>query len=87
MIEITAAQGVGRIHYTDDDGTLRSIRQGWTSIAATDPFVRVSAGRSAFRVSDLLELAALLDGLGRDYCAGEEADGEGCSVKEILPHV
>ncbi len=87
MIEITSGQGMGRIHYTDDDGTLRSIRQGWTSIAATDPFVRVSAGRSAFRVSDLLELAALLDGLGRDHCTEEEAEGEGSSVKEILPQV
>ena len=40
------------------------MRQAWTSVAAEDSFVRVAAGRSAFRVSDLLALAALVDGLG-----------------------
>jgi hypothetical protein len=33
----------------------------WTSIGAIDPFVEVSAGRSPFRVSDLLELSRMLD--------------------------
>ena len=88
VIEVTAVQGVGRVHYTDDDGTLRSIRQAWTSVAAADPFVRVAAGRSAFRVSDLLALAALLDGLGAGTIAprGRPVDGAS-TVKEILPHV
>ena len=87
MIEVTAVQGVGRVHYTDDDGTLRSIRQAWTSVAAADPFVRVAAGRSAFRVLDLLALAALLEGLGGDDCVEKEAVGGARAVKEILPHV
>ena len=67
-----------------DDGTLRTIRQAWTSAAAVDPFVKVAAGRSAFRVSDLLALAALLDGLGGDDCAGRETVGGTKAVKEIL---
>ncbi len=79
--------GVGWIHYTGDDGTLRTIRQAWTSFAAEDPFVRVAAGRSAFRVSDLLALAALLDSLDGDGRVGRESDGGAKTVKEILQHV
>ena len=52
--------GLGLVHYTADDGTLRTIRQAFTSAAAVDPFARVAAGRSAFRVLDLLAVAALL---------------------------
>ena len=79
--------GVGLVHYTADDGALRTIRQAFTSVAAVDPFVRVAAGRSAFRVSDLLALSALLGGLGGDGGAGKEADGGARGVKEILPNV
>ena len=87
LIESWTILGVGWVRYPGDDGTLRSIRQAWTSVADDDPFVRVAAGRSAFRVSDLLALAALLDGLGEDGCAGKEADGGAGTVKEILPNV
>ena len=79
--------GVEWIHYTGDDGTLRTIRQAWTSAAAVDPLVRVAAGRSPFRVSDLLALAALLDGLGGDDSAEGEVGGGADGVKEILPYV
>ncbi len=75
------------MHYVGDDGTLRTIRQAFTSAAAVDPFVRVAAGRSAFRVSDLLALAALLDSLDGDGRAGRETGGRAKTVKEILPHV
>ncbi len=79
--------GVELVHYTADDGTLRTIRQAFTSAAAVDPFARVAAGRSAFRVSDLLALAALLDSLDGDGGAGREGDGGAGIVKEILPRV
>ncbi len=79
--------GVGLVHYTADDGTLRTIRQAFTSAAAVDPFARVAAGRSAFRVSDLLALAALLDSLDGDGGAGREGDDGAGTVKEILPRV
>ena len=71
---------IGLVHYTADDGALRTIRRAFTSAAEVDPFVRVAAGRSAFRVVDLLALAALLDSLDED-------DGRAEGVKEILPHV
>ena len=41
----------------------------WTSLAAVDPFVVVAAGRSLFRIEDLIALVALL----RDL----KAEGEG----------
>jgi len=86
LIEITTI-GVGFVQYRGDDGTLRTIRQAYTSAAAVDPFVRVSADRSAFRVSDLLALATLLDSLDGDGRTGSEADGGAEAVKEILPHM
>jgi len=87
LVEIASVMGVGQVHYTADDGTLRTIREAFTSAAAVDPFARVAAGRSAFRVSDLLVLAALLDSLDGDGRAGGEADGGEETVKEILPRV
>ena len=41
----------------------------WTSLATADPFVVVAAGRSLFRLHDLIALVALL----RDL----KAEGEG----------
>ena len=79
--------GVAWLRYPSDDGTLRSIRQAWTSVADEDPFVRVSAGRSPFRVSDLLALAALLESLDGDACTVRESDGGAETVKEILPNM
>jgi len=79
--------GEGWVHYTDDDGALRGIRQAFTSAAVEDPFVKAAEGRSAFRVSDLLALATLLDSLDGDGRAGREADGGAETVKGILPHV
>ena len=86
LIEITTI-GVGFVQYRGDDGALRTIRQAYTSAAAVDPFVRIAAGRSAFRVSDLLALATFLDSLDRDDRTGSKADGGAEAVKEILPHV
>ena len=76
-----------RVDYLDEDGTLRNLPKAWTSAAAEDPFVRVAAGRSAFRVSELLALAALLDGMGEDDGAEKGAGCGASSVKEISPHM
>ena len=54
----------------------------WTSVAPEDPFVKVAAGRSAFRVADLLALADLLDGL-----ATEDAGGDGPDAVEVDPGI
>jgi hypothetical protein len=56
--------GEDRVFFLDDDGTQRSLPSAWTDAGGVDPFVVVAAGRSPFRVADLLDVAALLDGLG-----------------------
>jgi Family of unknown function (DUF5372) len=55
--------GEDRVFFLDEDATQRSLPSAWTDVAAPDAFVVVAAGRSALRVVDLLDLAALLDGL------------------------
>jgi Family of unknown function (DUF5372) len=55
--------GEARVFLLDEDGTQRSLPSGWTDVPAPDPFVVVAGGRSAFRVCDLVAVAALIDGL------------------------
>ena len=50
-----------RVFFFDGEGQMRSLPTGWTDVIGDDPFVVVAAGRSAFRVEDLLALAALLE--------------------------
>ena len=57
--------GEDRVFYLDEAEVLRSIPARWTSAVADDPFVVISAGRSLFRVADLLELAKLARGAQR----------------------
>jgi len=52
-----------RVFFFGDDSQLRSLPAGWTDIDPADPFVVVAAGRSLFRVEDLVALASLIDGL------------------------
>jgi hypothetical protein len=53
--------GEDRVFYYDLDGKLKSLRANVTDVATIDSFERISAGRSAFRVDDLLELRRLID--------------------------
>ena len=55
--------GEDRVMFLDENGRLRSLPSGWTSLVSPDPFVVVSRGRALFRVVDLLSLRALLDTL------------------------
>ena len=52
--------GEDRIFFHDEEGCLVSLPARWTSVCPRDPVVTLSAGRSAFRVRDLLELAELI---------------------------
>lgn len=54
-----------RVVYVDEAGEARSLPARWTSAVAEDPAVVVSAGRSHFRVADLVELAKLVRGTAR----------------------
>jgi len=51
--------GEDRVFYLDEGEELRSIPARWTSESDDDPLVVISAGRSMYRVADLLELAKL----------------------------
>ena len=49
--------GEDRVWFHDKNGHLQSVPTSWTDAAAVDAFVVVAAGRSLFRVVDLLELS------------------------------
>jgi hypothetical protein len=49
--------------FFDAHGRLRSMLTSWTSLAHQDLFSQASAGRSWFRIDDLLKLEALLKAL------------------------
>ena len=59
---VTAKQlwGEKRVTVEYPDGTLHSIPVGWTDLAPVDPYVVISAGRSRFRVADLVTLVDLV---------------------------
>ena len=60
LIDQYLAWGEDRVCFRDDGGELRYLPTAWTSLAPPDPFVRSSAGRSHFRIEDLLRLATLI---------------------------
>ena len=53
--------GEDRVFYYEPDGKLKSLLTNVTDVVSKDAFDRISAGRSAFRVDDLLELRRLFD--------------------------
>jgi hypothetical protein len=57
--------GEHRVYFHDDTGRLVSLPAQWTSVFPADPYVTISAGRSPFRVPDLLELAQQSDRIGQ----------------------
>jgi Family of unknown function (DUF5372) len=52
--------GEDRVYFTDDNGQSCWYPVGWTDVEPIEPFVMISAGRAAFRATDLLELAELI---------------------------
>jgi hypothetical protein len=52
--------GEHRVYFHDDNGRLISLPAQWTSLLSLDPFIVIAAGRSPFRVQDLLELSHLI---------------------------
>ena len=84
--------GSHRVYFHDGAGRLRKIPAGWTDVVAEDPFVIVSAGRSAFRVADLLMLADLIEALKprrrrRGSLSGTLFKGVFFTVQKALPHM
>jgi hypothetical protein len=52
--------GEDRVCFHDERGELKSLPTAWTDAAEPDPFVIMAAGRCAFRIDDLLALAAMI---------------------------
>ena len=65
LIQYRHFWGEDRVVYVDETGEARSLPARWTSAVADDPAVVVSAGRSHFRVADLVELVELVRGVTR----------------------
>ena len=55
--------GEDRVFYRDADGRMRYLPARWTSMAAPDPFVIAAAGRTYFRLEDLIRVAELIKDL------------------------
>jgi len=55
--------GEDRVFFFDEDGVQRSLPRAWTDAADVDPFVVLAAGRSPFRVEDLLAVVEVIAGM------------------------
>ena len=61
FVAVRQTWGEDRVFFLDEEGTQRSLPAGWTDAVAPDVFVAMAAGRSPFRVEDLVGLAELID--------------------------
>ncbi|MBV8137371.1 MAG: hypothetical protein JO121_17325 [Deltaproteobacteria bacterium] len=55
--------GEDRVWFEDGEGRLQTLPTSWTDAGGVDRFVAVAAGRSLFRVAELIELALQIEGL------------------------
>ena len=60
LVTIRHNWGEDRVYYYDEQNQLKSLLLSWTSAQSPDPFVVISAGRSPFRIEDLLKLISLV---------------------------
>ena len=60
LVDRRQTWGEDRVYFIDETSTLRRLPAAWTSAAAPTPFEVMAAGRSYFRVDDLLRLVALI---------------------------
>jgi hypothetical protein len=60
LVDYRNTWGEEHVYFHDYSGRLRRLPASWTSVAAPCAFEVISAGRSHFRVEDLLRLVALI---------------------------
>jgi len=77
MVTLRQNWGEERVYYFDEQRQLVSIPARWTSALAADPAVAVSAGRSRFRLEDLLELCRLIGDLQTGKQESRQGGGRG----------
>jgi hypothetical protein len=75
LITLHQAWGEERVAYRDETGKLHSFPTAWTNLAPPDPFVSQAAGRSHFRLMDLLELSRRLAALTSTNAGGLATGG------------
>jgi hypothetical protein len=63
LVEYRTAWGEDKVFFVGDDGSVKACPATWTDILPADPFAVISAGKSLFRVNDLLRLASLIEHL------------------------
>jgi len=66
LVTIRHNWGEDRVYYHDGRGQLASVPAAWTDVVPLDPDVAISAGRSPFRLRDLLELTRLVAALEQE---------------------
>jgi Family of unknown function (DUF5372) len=69
--------GEDRAWFHDNNGRLQSVPTSWTDAVAVDAFMVVPAGRSLFRVVDLLELAHRIQAYSwnkQEDCKGKDVN-------------
>jgi hypothetical protein len=63
FIALRQTWGEDRVFFYDEQGTVSSLPVAWTDAVPADVFVTIAAGRSAFRVEDLVALRELISAL------------------------
>ena len=87
ILEYRRSWGHEQVVGIDSNDRILSVPLAWTDAGgAPDPFIALSAGRSFFRLEDLLRLADLIHRLGGSAGA-PVAPSSPLPVKEILPDV
>jgi hypothetical protein len=66
IVTIRQNWGEELLYYLDQNGRLVAIPARWTDRIEPDPVVAISAGRSPFRLHDLLELTRLVAALEQE---------------------
>lgn len=61
LVAVHQTWGEYRVFYRDEAGALAALPTTWTDVADVDPFVAIAGGRAYGRVTDLLQLAALVN--------------------------
>ena len=70
VVTIRQNWGEELLYYRDRAGQLVSIPARWTDRIEPDPVVTISAGRSPFRLENLLELTRLVAALEKEATHG-----------------
>lgn len=82
LVGFTHTWGEQRVFFRKPgDQRIYSLPAGWTDVETPDPFAALSAGRSRFRVDDLVALSALLEEVDPGRCKRDFAG----NVRRITP--